>query len=146
MVCLGPGVLLLTFIMFLVFTKIAKLCADSNKNKKINWQRLKNRTAIVTGLVLFMIYPQIVELLLQSINCFPSLEESGPYDTVVYRVRVNPEIICTDEKYRLYLKTMFIPGILIYVFIIPIVAMVYMAKNSSVIYHSSQSSFKNSNV
>ena len=90
MICLGPGVLLLTFIMFLVFTKIAKMCADGNKNKNINWQRLKNRTAIVTGLVLFMIYPQIVELLLQSVNCFPSLMEEGPYDTPIYRVRINP--------------------------------------------------------
>ena len=137
MVGLGPAVLLLTFIMFLVFTKIAKMCADTNKNKNINWQRLKNRTAIVTGLVLFMVYPQIVELLLQSVNCFPSLEETGPYDTPIMRVRVNPEIICTDETYTLYYYAMFVPGILIYVFILPVVALYYMAKNSSVIYHSS---------
>ena len=144
MICLGPGVLILTFIMFLIFTKIAKMCADS-KNKKLNWQRLKNRTSILTGLVLFMIYPQIVELLLQSVNCFPSLEEEGPNDVPIYRVRTNPEIICTDEKYILYYYAMFVPGILIYVFIIPVVALYQMAKHSSVIYHSSQSSFKNSN-
>ena len=137
MVCLGPAALLLTFTMFLVFTKIAKMCADGNKNKKINWQRLKNRTAIVTGLTLFVVYPQIVELLLQSVNCFPSLEEAGPYDTPIMRVRVNPEIICTDEKYTLYYYAMFLPGILIYVFILPMAALYYMAKNSATIYQSS---------
>ena len=121
MVCLGPGIIIIIFVLMLFATKIAKMCADS-KNKKLNWHRLTNRTAILSGLILFMIYPQIVELLLQSINCFPSILEEGPYDTIVYRVRINPEIICTDEKYVLYYWAMFIPGILIYVLIVPIVA------------------------
>lgn len=66
-----------------------------------------------------------------------SLEESGPVDIPVSRLRIYPDIVCSGEKYTLYFYALFVPAILLYVFVIPISALYYMCKNSNMIYLSS---------
>lgn len=87
--------------------------------------------------MLYIIYPMIISLLFQSIHCFSSLSDVGPIDIPVSRLRIYPNIECTGEKYTFYFYGVFIPAIILYVFVIPICALHYMCKNSNMIYLSS---------
>lgn len=82
---------------------------------------------------------------MQSVNCFPSLEETGPSDTPVMRLKLYPDIKCDDPKYVNYLWFCFIPGLIIYVFVIPILAAYKMMKNSSIIFFSGEKEYKTGN-
>lgn len=58
--------------------------------------------------------------MLQSTACFSSLsEEDG--DEIILRLRMEPEVICSDSKYLAHLG-LIVPCIIIYNFIIPILA------------------------
>ena len=102
---------------------------------------------------LFLVYPSICEILLQSVNCFPSILEEDDYltdgpnfDTPVSRLRIIPSIKCTDEDYLNYSYYVFFPGIFVYVVFIPIFSLYKMVKYSGVIYQSSEPSFKQNNT
>ena len=67
-------VFLLNIIVWSIGTKVTKYCKSRQVSSKMNTARLVNRISIVTGMWLYLIYPSICEVLLQSVNCFPSLE------------------------------------------------------------------------
>lgn len=73
MVALPVVIVLFNFTFWFVGTKIAKATGDKQTTTKLNWARLFNRIAILSGIMLYFCYPNIIELLMQSINCFPSL-------------------------------------------------------------------------
>lgn len=64
MVALPPAILLFNLIFWFVGTKVAKATGDSDKKTPLNRSRLFNRIAINSGIMLFMVYPNIIELLM----------------------------------------------------------------------------------
>ena len=126
-------VFLLNIIVWSIGTKVTKYCKSGEVSSKMNTARLVNRISIVTGMWLYLIYPSICEVLLQSVNCFPSLEQEGPFDIPVSRLRVYPSIVCTDEDYVFYTYAFYV-FIFIYVIFIPLLALYIMCKNDGVIY------------
>ena len=145
---------LLTLILFSVVwtigTFIAKRCKPRDEDDEdmatISVKRLINRISIITGMCLFLIYPSICEILLQSLNCFPSLTEDGPGDTIVTRLRIYPNIMCTDDEYLNYRTFVFIPFLILYVIVIPVSALWYMQRVSQDIYLSSEPNFRQNNT
>lgn len=71
-------------------------------------------------------------------NCFPSLSTEGPTDVEVSRLRVNPDIDCHSDEYRVYFWSLCVPGILLYVIIVPLVALFYLCKWANYVYLSSE--------
>lgn len=99
MVALPIGILILNLVVWTVGTIFTKLCNGSPSPMAIDKQKLLNRMSIVVGMWLFLVYPSICEILLQSVNCFKSIQEVGPFDTPVTRLRIIPQIECDDAEY-----------------------------------------------
>jgi len=137
MIATPPAIVLFNFILWTVGTKIAKCVSTHENTLPINRQRLLNRIAILSGIMLYIIYPMIISLLFQSVHCFTSLSDVHTNDTPVSRLRIYPNIECEGDKYTYYFYGVFIPAIIVYVFLIPISALHYMCKNSNMIYLSS---------
>ena len=128
MILFPPAVVFLNFFLWYVLTKFTKCCKSGGCGSSVNLSRLLNRVSILVGMCLFIFYPSICEVLLQSVNCFPSLEQEGPFDTPVSRLRIYPSIVCTDHDYVIY-SYVFRFFIFVYVVFIPGVALYYMCKN-----------------
>lgn len=148
-------VIVLPFIIFLinvfiwaVDSIITKFCAVPEDGEEVVFSRqtLYNKIFITFSMWIYLPYPMIVTYLLQSVNCYGSLREEGPFDEPVQRLRVYPDIECTDEKYVQYFYFCFIPGILLYVFILPGYVINQMIKHRTVIYNSSRAGFLKNNV
>ena len=148
---LTPLLILILFtIVWTIGTYITKKCKqrddDEDEISRMSIKRLMNRISIITGMCLFLIYPSICEVLLQSLNCFPSLKEEGPGDTIVTRLRIYPNIMCTDDEYLNYRMFVFIPFLILYVIVIPVGALFNMYRVSRDIYLSSEPNFMQNNT
>ena len=64
MVALPPGILLFNTLFWFIGTKIAKATGDKAKKSPLNRARLFNRISILSGIMLFFVYPNIIEILL----------------------------------------------------------------------------------
>lgn len=127
---------------------ITRLCSVPEAGEEIgfNRQRIFNKILITFSMWTYLPYPMIVTYLLQSVNCYGSLKTDGPFDEPVQRLRVFPNIECSDERYVQYFYFCFIPGILLYVFVLPGYVINQMIKNRAVIYNSSRAGFLRNNV
>ena len=128
-VTLPLGILLGTFIIGVIATRIGMFMQiDRDRNVGMNYRQLLNRVSIFYGIVMYIVYPSIIANLFSAIDCFDSLKEDVLEDQIISRLTAYPEIDCSDPKYISYLFGMFIPGILIYVVLIPVAALYYMCK------------------
>ena len=99
----------------------ADYCKGDNRNRNsdsLSIGKVTERTFVSTSVVLYLVYPKMVELLLGSVHCFKALDD-GPGDKVVYRLRYHPEITCDSKNYQWYRGFVFIPGVIVWVIIFP---------------------------
>ena len=143
MVAIPPSLLLFNTLFWITGTKIVKVCGGKAKKTPMNLNRLFNRIAILSGLVLYIIYPNIIELLLHSVNCFPSLKEFPNGDTTstdvnIERLRIYPNIECDDPRYTMHKWALFVPALIFYMLVVPLGALYHMCRSSRTIYLSSE--------
>ena len=74
---------------------------------------------MTTCIVMYFVYPKMIEQLLGSVHCFRALAD-GPGDVIIRRLRNHPEILCSDKNYKWFRGFVFIPGIIVWVVIFPI--------------------------
>ena len=53
---------------------------------------------------------------------------------------MNPEVICNDSQYTLHLYGLIMPGLFLYVFVIPILAIRSLNEKAEYVYWSGQKS------
>jgi hypothetical protein len=87
--------------------------------KGTSFEVIKLRVYVTTCIVLYVVYPKMIEQLLGSVHCFKALAD-GPGDVVIRRLRNHPEILCSDKDYKWYRGFVFIPGIIVWVVCFPI--------------------------
>lgn len=56
----------------------------------------------------------------------------------VYRLRMSPDVLCSDSRYIVHLAAVILPGILLYVVVIPFLAIRRMNRHAKTIYLSGQ--------
>ena len=132
-----PFILLIANVIFwtlpMFYTAICNKQVGGNRS---NCKQLINRVALSLGICLFLIYPSITGFLLQSTRCFQSIRGGTEVDEVVQRLRVAPDIICSDSKFILHLFVFVLPGLLLYNVVIPILAICYMRKYAKAMFVS----------
>jgi len=64
MISIPPGVLIFNTLFWFIGTKVAKATGAKEKKSPLNLARLFNRIAILSGLMLYVVYPNILELLM----------------------------------------------------------------------------------
>lgn len=62
-VSVPPTLICFNALILFVATKLAKAFGQSN-NPNLNWQKLVNRLAVISGSMLYFVYPNIIETLL----------------------------------------------------------------------------------
>ena len=77
------------------------------------------RTYAAFSILMYVVYPNMLEQLLSSVHCFKALAE-GPGDRVIHRLRSHPEILCSSDDYKWYKGFVFVPGIIVWVVIFPV--------------------------
>ena len=141
MYALMPLILLiLNFIYWFLQMVCGSICNPDDGGFRFVCRRLTNRVAVTFGILMFMIYPQVVHFLMQATMCFDSLETAEGKDVIVPRLRMNPEVICSDSQYTLHLYGLIMPGLLLYVIVIPVLAIRRMNDKAEYIYWSGQKS------
>ena len=66
---------------------------------------IKLRVYVTTCIVLYIVYPKMIEQLLGSLHCFKALAD-GPGDVIIHRLRNHPEILCSDKNYKWFKSTL----------------------------------------
>jgi len=134
---LMPFILLFgNFLVWGVYMWLSAACNPSIGGNRFLFKRLVNRASISIGICIWLIYPSITGFLLQSTNCFGSLSTEGPEDEIVYRLRIAPDVVCSDSKYVMHLLVFVIPGLILYNFVIPFLAIRKMNKYGRAMYVS----------
>ena len=94
---------------------------------------------------MYLVYPEVLMNLLQATGCFKSLKSEPPpslvykgledelMDTKTYRMNMLPDEYCEEEYWSKY-GVIVIPGLFIYMVLIPILLIISTSKKSHIIY------------
>ena len=72
-----------------------------------------------TGIVLYVAYPSLIMNLIQATQCLDDINV----------LRFNPDISCDSDDYKLTYVAVILPGIVLWLGILPILALIMMIKN-----------------
>ena len=97
MYALMPLILLILNFIYWFFNMCCGSICYSEGGFRFVCRRLTNRVAVTYGIIMFMIYPQVVHFLMQATMCFDSLNTTEGEDVIVPRLRMSPEVICSDS-------------------------------------------------
>ena len=75
--------------------------------------------------LMFLIHPDIAKALFSAFNCM-QIEDK-------HRLKDNIDMICYEGKHLLYLLLIVIPSLIVWVFGIPLAALILLLKNKSII-------------
>ena len=122
----------INYIFWAIYMLIAQCKNPDIGGLRFITQILHNRVAITFGISMFLIYPQITSFLLQSTNCFRSLRDAPEdveiEDEIIYRLRMSPDIICSDSKYWVHLLALIIPSLLFLNLVVPVWTIYHVKK------------------
>ena len=86
---------------------------------------IKDKLICTMVVLLFLIHPNIAKALFSAFNC---MEIEGEH-----RLKDNVDMICYEGKHLLYLLLIIIPSLIIWVFGIPLAALILLIKNKAII-------------
>ena len=101
------------------------------RGQSISRIRILNRSAASITIFMYIYYPFIIETLFASVNCFSSQAfnkdpDSHEQSQDVYRLYSAPEILCFEGTNLVYMWLVSIPGIILWVFVSPVLLLRYM--------------------
>ena len=109
----------------------------------VDKQRFKNSLYSAIGIGMYLVYPEVLMNLLQATGCFKSLKselppgmtdlKEGLLDTKTYRMSMLPDEYCEEEYWSKY-GMIVLPGLFIYMVLIPILLIISASKKSHIIY------------
>lgn len=81
---------------------------------------------MTTAVPLYLMYPGIIEMLFSTVSCFKTVGLDDASEVLgttkeEYRLKMLPSIICYEGRHTWYMWFVAVPGILIWVFIFPLV-------------------------